>query len=178
MYTKTNTDKDCGWHCENLCCHVCDLHCSHRWSKVATLIGHVNEYPTMHYFENQRHTHSNNSIYDFDWVFLEIPVKNFIMRILLTCPIKMNLYQSFDSSKNQLSHANETRVYLKNSYAVGRGTTKKKPLSICRMIYLQPPSLLNLYCFLAGPVYYIGVDKSMSIPKCMISEFPETPSQW
>ena len=70
----------------------------------------------------------------------------------------MNLYQSFNSSKNQLSHANETRVNLKNSYAAGRSTTKKKPLSICRMIYLQRHSLLNLYCFLAGPVHYIGED--------------------
>ena len=33
-------------------------------------------------------THSgNDSISDFDWVFLEIPVKNCIVGMLLTCPI-------------------------------------------------------------------------------------------
>ena len=33
-------------------------------------------------------THSvNDSLYDFDWVFLEIPVKNCIVGMLLTCPI-------------------------------------------------------------------------------------------
>ena len=43
-----------------------------------TGIGHVNEYPTMHYFGNPKHS-ANDSIYDFDWVFPEIPVKNCIM---------------------------------------------------------------------------------------------------
>ena len=33
-------------------------------------------------------THSvNDTIYDFDWVFLEIPVKIFIVGVILTCPI-------------------------------------------------------------------------------------------
>ena len=35
-------------------------------------------------------THSvNDRIYDFDWVFLEFPVKNCIVGMLLTCPIEM-----------------------------------------------------------------------------------------
>ena len=49
------------------------------------VIGHVNEYPTMRYFGIV-----NESIYDFVWVFLEIPVKNLwefvcIVGMLLTC---------------------------------------------------------------------------------------------
>ena len=51
-----------------------------------TGIGHVNEYPTIHYFGNPKHS-VNDSIYDFDWVFLEIPVKNCIVGMLLTCHI-------------------------------------------------------------------------------------------
>ena len=51
------------------------------------LMWHVNEHPTMHYFGNPRHTQSMIA-YDFDWVFLEIPVKNCIMGMLLTCPIR------------------------------------------------------------------------------------------
>ena len=41
-------------------------------------IGHVNEYPIMQFFGNPRHS-ANDSIYNFDWVFLEIPVKNCIV---------------------------------------------------------------------------------------------------
>ena len=52
------------------------------------IIGHVNEYPTMHYFGNPRHTQSINSIYDFDRVFLEIPVKGCLMGMLSICPIR------------------------------------------------------------------------------------------
>ena len=33
------------------------------------------------------HTLVNDSIYDFDWVFLEIPAQNCIMGMLLTQPI-------------------------------------------------------------------------------------------
>ena len=40
----------------------------------------------MLYFGNPRHTESNNSIYDVDGVFLEIPVKNCIVGMLLTGP--------------------------------------------------------------------------------------------
>ena len=53
-------------------------------------IGHVNEYSTTHYFWNPRHTQSMIA-YDFDRVFLEIPVKNCIMGMLLTCPIVFNI---------------------------------------------------------------------------------------
>ena len=41
------------------------------------LIQHVNEYPTMHH----------DCIWDFDWVLQEIPLKNCIVGMLLTCPI-------------------------------------------------------------------------------------------
>ena len=37
----------------------------------------------MHYFRNPAHIY----IYDFDRVFLEIPVKNCIVGMLVTCPI-------------------------------------------------------------------------------------------
>ena len=47
-----------------------------QYFSFARQIRHVNEYPTMHYFRNPRQTKSINSIYNFDWVFLEIPVKN------------------------------------------------------------------------------------------------------
>ena len=40
----------------------------------------------MYYFGNPRHTQSMIA-YDFDRVFLEIPVKNCIVGMLLTCPI-------------------------------------------------------------------------------------------
>ena len=49
------------------------------------IIGH--EYPTMHFFGNPRHSVIYSIIYDFVWVFLEIPVKNCIMGMFLTCPI-------------------------------------------------------------------------------------------
>ena len=50
----------------------------------------------MHYFGNPRHTqsmrhtqtHRVNAFKDFDGVFLEIRVKNCIVGMLLTCPIR------------------------------------------------------------------------------------------
>ena len=53
-------------------------------------IGHVNEYPTMHYLGNPRHTQSMKA-YNFDGAFLEVPVKNWFVGMLLTCPIEMSL---------------------------------------------------------------------------------------
>ena len=50
------------------------------------IIGHGIEHPTMHYFGNPRHTPSIIA-YMILTVFLEIPVKNWIVGILLTCPI-------------------------------------------------------------------------------------------
>ena len=45
------------------------------WVMVFSQIGHFNEYPTTsHYFGIPRHS-VNDSIYDFDWVFPDIPVK-------------------------------------------------------------------------------------------------------
>ena len=46
-------------------------------------IGHVNEYPTMHYFGNPRPTQSMIAYI----VFLEIPEKSCIVGMLLTCPV-------------------------------------------------------------------------------------------
>ena len=56
----------------------------------ASQIGLVNEYPTMHYFGNPRHTQSMIT-YDFDRIFLEIPVKYCIVGMLLTCHIVFNI---------------------------------------------------------------------------------------
>ena len=54
-------------------------------------IGRVNEYPTMHFKGNPRHTQTmNDGIYDVDWVFLVTPVKNGIVGMLLTCPIELS----------------------------------------------------------------------------------------
>ena len=51
-----------------------------------SIIGHVNEYPTMH--DSMMMMIANDSIlHDLDRVFLEIPVKNSIAGMLLACPI-------------------------------------------------------------------------------------------
>ena len=67
--------------------YVCDLeqdwHVDTKFSREirCKLILHVNEYPTstMHYLGNPRHTLSMiaHDHYWLDWVFLEIPVKNY-----------------------------------------------------------------------------------------------------
>ena len=51
------------------------------------ITGHVNEYPTMHYFGNPGHTQLVTAHYDFNRVFLEIAMKNCVVGMLLTCPI-------------------------------------------------------------------------------------------
>ena len=50
----------------------------------------VNGYPTMRYIRNLAYTQSMiaYTILYFDWIFLEIPVKNCIAGMLLTCPIQ------------------------------------------------------------------------------------------
>ena len=53
------------------------VHCHCSW------IARVNEYPTMHNFGIPRHTQSMIT-YDFDRVFLEISMKNCIMRMLFS----------------------------------------------------------------------------------------------
>ena len=55
------------------------------------LVGHANEYPTMHYFGNPGHTPSMIRTI----VFLEIPVKN--------CIVVMLLIFNLDNSTNILS---------------------------------------------------------------------------
>ena len=47
-------------------------------------IGHVNDYPTMHYFGNSRHTRSMIAYMILTEFFLEITVKNWIVGMLLT----------------------------------------------------------------------------------------------
>ena len=61
--------------------------CTMDVDNIANWIGHVNEYPTMHYFENPRHSVNDSILYDFDWEFLEVPVKNCMVGMLLTRPI-------------------------------------------------------------------------------------------
>ena len=55
-------------------------------SKIS-LMGHVNEYPTMHCFGIPRHTQSMIVYKILTEVFLEIQVKNCIVGMLITCPI-------------------------------------------------------------------------------------------
>ena len=44
----------------------------------------------MYYFGNLKHTHLvNDSTYDFNLVFLEIPVKNCIVGMLWSCTFKL-----------------------------------------------------------------------------------------
>ena len=51
-------------------------------------IGHVNEYPTLHYFGIPRQTQSIMTYKkESDWVFLKIQVENGMVGMLLTCPI-------------------------------------------------------------------------------------------
>ena len=52
------------------------------------VIGHVNEYPTMHYFGIPRRTQSMIAY------IYEIPVNNRIVGILLTSPIEMHWFVS------------------------------------------------------------------------------------
>ena len=65
----------------------------YRWAKLprsrSHTTWHVNEYPTLHNFGNPELTQSMivDSVCDFDWVFLEIPVKNWIVGMWWTCPI-------------------------------------------------------------------------------------------
>ena len=55
--------------------------------KFCNQIGHVKEYSTMQYFGNPRHTQSMMAYMILTEFFLEIPVKNCIVGMLLTCPI-------------------------------------------------------------------------------------------
>ena len=71
---------------------------------VCLIIGHVNEYHTMHYFRNPRHTQSIITYKILtEYLFLENPVKNCIVGMLLTCPIvKFGLQTDFDGLKVHL----------------------------------------------------------------------------
>ena len=63
-------------------------------SHVAMRIGHVNESITLCIIlESQTHS-VNDSIYNFDRVFLEIPVENCMVGMLLTYTIDPNLWES------------------------------------------------------------------------------------
>ena len=54
-------------------------------------IGHVNEYPTMHYFGNPRHTQSMIGYMILTEYFVEIPIEKCIVGMLLTCPFCITL---------------------------------------------------------------------------------------
>ena len=58
------------------------------WSFSAS-IGHVNKYPTIHHFGNPRHTQSMIAYKILTEYFWEIPVKNCIVGVVLTCPIQI-----------------------------------------------------------------------------------------
>ena len=63
-------------------------------------MGHLNDYPTMHYFGIPRNTQPMIAYKILTEVFLEIPVKNCIEGMLLTCPIdKTNVktYAAFNT---------------------------------------------------------------------------------
>ena len=45
-------------------------------------------------FGNPGHTQSMIACYDFHRVFLEIPVKNYIVGMLLTCPISKSGFEA------------------------------------------------------------------------------------
>ena len=93
-------------------------------------IGHVNEYPTMHHFGNPIHIQSMIA-YDFDCVFLEIPVKNCIVEMLLTCPVMM------ESSLL-------CRCYIECFNSPLLATVHRLIASLCTVIIL----FSLLYCFL------------------------------
>ena len=61
-----------------------------RLLDLSVIIGNVNAYRTTHYLNYQTHS-VNDSLLNLDWVFREIPVKNFIAGMLLACPISMAL---------------------------------------------------------------------------------------
>ena len=68
------------------------------------IIGYGYEYPTMHYFGNTRHTQSMIAlIYDFDCLCMEIPEKNCIVGMLLTCPIERTAHEYIDEGINKNS---------------------------------------------------------------------------
>ena len=68
---------------------LCKFDVSSFWSLVFDLIGHVNEYPTMHYFGIPGNTQSMIPYKILTWVFPEIPVKICIVGMLLTSPIEV-----------------------------------------------------------------------------------------
>mgnify|MGYP001797508605 FL=1 len=53
--------------------------------------GHVNEYPTIHYFGNPRHAQSMIGYMIWTEYFVEIPMEKYVVGMLLTCPIGITL---------------------------------------------------------------------------------------
>ena len=51
------------------------------------MLGHVNEYPTIHYFTIPRHTQSIIAYKILTEYFWKCKLKNCIVGMLLTCPI-------------------------------------------------------------------------------------------
>ena len=70
------------WHLVSYIQPSLKCHSKNESPSMWLTIGHVNEYPTMHYFGIPGHTQ------DFDWVFLVIPVINCIVGNMLTGPFR------------------------------------------------------------------------------------------
>ena len=87
--------------------YMCTTGCTMRktgryynsYDKPKSPIGHVNEYPTMHYFGNPGHS-VNDSIHNFDRVFPEIPARYCILGYSLTCPIKAKQQREIISAED------------------------------------------------------------------------------
>ena len=76
----------------------------HHSTFLAFRIWYVYEHPTMHYFGFPRHTLTIIAQQDFDWVFLEIPVKNCIVEVLLTCLNILRLLRHFEIFQSLYVH--------------------------------------------------------------------------
>ena len=101
----------------------------------------------MHYFGNLRDTQSMvaYTYYDFDWVFLEITVKNCIVGMLLTCPIGFSTH-SCTSYSSLILQALELQFQAKRStcWTVSIWWGVVVPLKMWRQLLIQ--MIITLYC--------------------------------
>ena len=58
--------------------------------------GHVKEYPTMPCLSSQVYS-VKDSVFDFDFVILQSPVQNCVVRLMKTCPIDKNVAWAISS---------------------------------------------------------------------------------
>ena len=115
--------------------------CVKLWNDTRNFqIWHVNEYPKIHYLGIPRGTQSMIAYQDFDWVFLEIPVKNCIVGMLLTCPIVMwnNWKSSSQTIRTFTFRKNQTiKIWLElfqNHSCLHKSWNKLSPLLFSRVI--------------------------------------------